>query len=183
MALTRLETITCFIYYIVIIVTAENNDADYDFDFDEKFVIKYDKNTDTEINGPEPEGFYFASKIKNVKNDVYYDHQNQLLKQEKSLKNQYKWYKPPEKVYRYTKHRIPGYDYEELDYISAKNVQRCDEKSVWTHCLCQFTCFQPDITDCFTPCQSGCECKEDYVFDEESQLCVIPSNCPNKNIV
>ncbi|XP_016839721.1 uncharacterized protein LOC107980923 [Nasonia vitripennis] len=84
----------------------------------------------------------------------------------------------PEKVYRYTKHRIPGYDYEELEFLDTRQPQRCDERSVWTHCLCQFTCAEPNIVDCFTPCNSGCECREDFVYDPKSQQCVLPEQCP-----
>lgn len=90
---------------------------------------------------------------------------------------QFDWYKLSEKVYRYTKHRIPGFDYDEFDYIYSKNVQDCDDKSVWTHCLCQFTCSKPNVVDCYTPCRSGCECKEEYVFDEKSQRCLLPEEC------
>ncbi|XP_026669364.1 uncharacterized protein LOC108625026 isoform X2 [Ceratina calcarata] len=89
------------------------------------------------------------------------------------------WYKP-ERVYRYTKHRIPGYDYDELDYVVSRNFQQCDEKSVWTHCLCQFTCTEPDVVDCYSPCKSGCECKEEYVYDEKTQQCLLPDQCSLK---
>lgn len=87
------------------------------------------------------------------------------------------WYELPRKVYRYTKHRIPGYDYDEFASIGSRSYQRCDDRSVWTHCLCQFTCVEPDVVDCYTPCRSGCECKEDYVFDEVRQKCLTPEQC------
>lgn len=83
-----------------------------------------------------------------------------------------------ERVYRYTKHRIPGYDYEELEFLDTRQPQRCDERSVWTHCLCQFTCTEPNIVDCYTPCNSGCECREDFVYDPKSRQCVLPEQCP-----
>lgn len=86
-------------------------------------------------------------------------------------------YEEPEKIYSYTKHRIPGYDYEELDIFSDNNERKCDEKSIWTHCLCQFTCAEPNSIDCYTPCESGCECKEDFVFDKRTQQCILPSQC------
>lgn len=97
------------------------------------------------------------------------------------LDKEFDWYKLSEKVYRYTKHRIPGYDYDEFDYIYSKSVQKCDDKSVWTHCLCQFTCLKPDEVDCYTPCRSGCECKEEYVFDEKAQRCLLPEECSTED--
>ncbi|KAL7300359.1 hypothetical protein TKK_0006981 [Trichogramma kaykai] len=91
---------------------------------------------------------------------------------------------PADRIYRYTKHRIPGYDYEELageysngEYARKYQRQRCDDRSVWTHCLCQFTCSQPSVVDCYTPCAPGCECKEDYVYDEKARRCVTPEQC------
>lgn len=90
---------------------------------------------------------------------------------------EFNWYKLPEKTYGYTKHRIPGYDYNEFGYMPSTSFQKCDEKSIWTHCLCQFTCLEPDIVDCYTPCSSGCECKEKYVFDEKTQKCLLPEYC------
>lgn len=93
---------------------------------------------------------------------------------------QFDWYKLPEKVYRYTKHRIPGYDYDEFDYAHSKIFHECDDKSTWTHCLCQFTCSKRDVVDCYTPCRSGCECKEEYVFDEKAQRCLLPEQCSSE---
>lgn len=88
------------------------------------------------------------------------------------------WYnEEQEKIYRYTKHRIPGYDYDELDIFGDSSDRKCDDKSIWTHCLCQFTCDEPNSVDCYMPCESGCECKEDFVFDKRIQNCVLPSQC------
>ncbi|XP_011306685.1 uncharacterized protein [Fopius arisanus] len=80
-----------------------------------------------------------------------------------------------ERKYQYTKHRIPGYDYDELDFV--EEGKRCDDRSLWTHCLCQFTCTSKNTVDCYTPCRSGCECREDFVLDEESGTCVYPDQC------
>ncbi|XP_015522625.1 uncharacterized protein LOC107226349 [Neodiprion lecontei] len=88
-----------------------------------------------------------------------------------------KWLQSPERVYQYTKHRIPGYDYHELDFMGHKKLNKCDARSVWSHCVCQFTCSNPNEVDCYMPCISGCECKEAYVFDENSQLCVPLEMC------
>lgn len=96
-----------------------------------------------------------------------------------SFDEQLNWYKLPDKVYRYTKHRIPGFDYDEFDYMRSRSFQECDDRSVWTHCLCQFTCSEPDVVDCYTPCRSGCECKEEYVFDKKTQRCLLPEHCPS----
>lgn len=89
-------------------------------------------------------------------------------------------YKLPEtiKVYQYTKHRIPGYDYDEFDLTNnKKNVNSCDEKSIWSHCLCQFTCNAINSVDCYTPCEGGCQCRENYVYDEEKKICIKPEYC------
>lgn len=133
--------------------------------------------------------FYILSNFEdeNMQNDVYSNkndfhnsfENNQDSPKKRSPVTHTDWYKP-EKVYRYTKHRIPGYDYEELDYMITKNFQQCDDRSVWTHCLCQFSCSDPDVVDCYTPCKSGCECKEEYVFDEKRQQCVLPEQCSPK---
>lgn len=82
------------------------------------------------------------------------------------------------KIYRYTKHRVPGYDANGVESGVTRTL--CDEKSIWTNCLCQFTCSQINIVDCYTPCESGCECREDYVFDEKLQHCVLPEQCQTK---
>lgn len=132
--------------------------------------------------------FYILNDIEDAEfqNDMYSDTNDfsitfsdnkNSFKHANSLNNQLDWYKMPEKVYRYTKHRIPGYDYDEFDYFGIKSTKICNEKSVWTHCLCQFTCKEPNIVDCYTPCKSGCECKENYVFDEEQQQCLLPEEC------
>lgn len=91
---------------------------------------------------------------------------------------QLKWFQVPEKVYQYTKHRIPGYDYDELDFMGGRRFNKCDSRSVWSHCVCQFTCSNPNEVDCFMPCMSGCECKEAFVFDESAQRCIPPDMCP-----
>lgn len=94
---------------------------------------------------------------------------------------QLKWFHVPEKVYQYTKHRIPGYDYDELDFTGSRKFNKCDASSVWSHCVCQFTCSNPNEVDCYMPCHSGCECKEAYVFDESTQRCVLPEMCPRQD--
>lgn len=85
--------------------------------------------------------------------------------------------KYPEKIYRYTKYRIPGYDYDEFDFYDKEKSYNCDGKSLYAHCVCQFTCKEPNIVDCYMPCSSGCECKEDFVFDDRVQKCVLPEQC------
>ncbi|XP_050486104.1 uncharacterized protein LOC126871388 isoform X2 [Bombus huntii] len=184
MAVTGLRTVTCFIFYFIVVINAQyTDDSDYkDLEFYENIPANYIGNFDKD----HLDDFYILSNFEdaNIQNNVY-PHKNDLqipfensgdsLKKRSSVA-QLEWYKP-EKVYRYTKHRIPGYDYEELDYMITKNFQQCDERSVWTHCLCQFTCTEPDMVDCYTPCKSGCECKEEYVFDERTQQCLLPEQC------
>ncbi|XP_076377715.1 uncharacterized protein LOC117227537 isoform X2 [Megalopta genalis] len=102
---------------------------------------------------------------------------DEVPKKERAHDVQLDWYKP-QRIYRYTKHRIPGYDYEEIDHVFARNPQQCDEKSIWAHCVCRFTCTEPDVVDCYSPCRSGCECKEEYVFDEKTNRCMLPEECP-----
>lgn len=90
------------------------------------------------------------------------------------------WLKVPAKIYQYTKHRIPGYDYDELDYMGGRISDRmCDNWSVFANCVCQFTCTSPNEVDCYKPCESGCQCREEFVFDENIQQCVPPEDCPN----
>ncbi|XP_034191336.1 uncharacterized protein LOC117609294 isoform X1 [Osmia lignaria lignaria] len=199
MAVTGLRTVTCFIFYLIVVINARKcytqsqytDDSDYkDLEFYEDMPINYIGNYEKDHIDVNQDDFYILSNFEdaNVQNDVY-PHRNDLQipfeNRDDALKKrspvaQLNWYKP-EKVYRYTKHRIPGYDYEELDYVITRNIQQCDEKSVWTHCLCQFTCSEPDVVDCYTPCKSGCECKEEYVFDEKTQQCSLPEHCSSKD--
>ncbi|XP_006622090.1 uncharacterized protein LOC102681392 [Apis dorsata] len=195
MAVTRLRTHACFIFYIIIMINANKcytqsqymDDSDYkDLKFYEDMPVNYIENFDKDHIDMIQDDFYILSNFEdaNLQNNLYF-HKNNLqipfetnddsFKKKSSVEH-LEWYKP-EKMYRYTKHRIPGYDYEELDYMITKNFQQCDEKSIWTHCLCQFTCSEPDMVDCYTPCKSGCECKEEYVFDEKTQQCLLPEQC------
>ncbi|XP_012258989.1 uncharacterized protein LOC105687715 [Athalia rosae] len=91
-----------------------------------------------------------------------------------------KWFQTPAKIYQYTKHRIPGYDYDELDFMGGRRFDKCDSRSVWSHCVCQFTCSNPSEVDCYMPCTSGCECKEDFVFNEDTAQCILPEMCANE---
>ncbi|XP_076753576.1 uncharacterized protein LOC143425019 isoform X1 [Xylocopa sonorina] len=198
MAVTRVKTIACLILYLVVVINARKcysqsqytDDSDYkDLEFYDDMPVSYIGNFDKDHLDVARDDFYVLSNFEdaNKQNDIY-SHKNDLLPsfegnddsvKKRSPVARLDWYKP-EKVYRYTKHRIPGYDYEELDYVITRNFQRCDERSVWTHCLCQFTCSEPDVVDCYTPCKSGCECKEEYVFDEKTQQCSLPEQCSPK---
>ncbi|XP_017880204.1 uncharacterized protein LOC108625026 isoform X1 [Ceratina calcarata] len=173
--------VTGLIVYLLVIINAHTrsqytDDSDYkDLELYEEMPVSYNFNRDQD-------DFYILTNFED--NDVY-SHKNGLqFENEDSLAKRspvtkLDWYKP-ERVYRYTKHRIPGYDYDELDYVVSRNFQQCDEKSVWTHCLCQFTCTEPDVVDCYSPCKSGCECKEEYVYDEKTQQCLLPDQCSLK---
>ncbi|XP_063991408.1 uncharacterized protein LOC135169919 [Diachasmimorpha longicaudata] len=132
------------------------DDSDYD-----EFPI-YEDSNDGILESQRPDDFYIIPE-----DDV----------NDKKVEMSPREHKVQEKKYQYTKHRIPGYDYDELDFMDEGSVKRCDERSVWTHCLCQFTCISKNTVDCYTPCGSGCECKEDFVFDEESGTCVYPDQC------
>lgn len=189
MAVAKLRTISCFIWYLSLVANAQyTDDSDYnDIDFYEDMQMGYTANFGKNHPSVTQDDFYILSEFDDpdahdmypVTNDLSMPFENDNVKRN-SFSGQLNWYKP-EKVYRYTKHRIPGYDYEELDYVAQRNFQQCDEKSIWTHCLCQFTCSEPDVVDCYTPCKSGCECKEEYVFDEKSQQCQLPEHCSSKD--
>lgn len=192
MAVAGLRTVAYFIFCLIAAVTAQyTDDSDYnDLDFYDDMPISYVRNTDKEHSAIAQDDFYILSDFEDedVQRNLYpnrnsrpipFGSNEESLKRRTSFAAQLNWYKP-ERVYRYTKHRIPGYDYEELDYVAGGNFQQCDEKSTWTHCLCQFTCSNPDIVDCYTPCKSGCECKEEYVFDEKTQQCLQPGHCSSK---
>ncbi|CAK9797336.1 hypothetical protein ANTPLA_LOCUS1180 [Anthophora plagiata] len=189
MAVTGLRTIACFIFCLVVVINAcqcytqsqYSDDSDYkDLEFYEDMPISYIGNFNKDhLNDISQEDFYIFSNFEDVnrQNDLQIPSEsNDDPLKKRSPVSHLNWYKP-EKVYRYTKHRIPGYDYEELDYVITRNFQQCDERSVWTHCLCQFTCSEPDVVDCYTPCKSGCECKEEYVFDDKTQQCLLPEQC------
>lgn len=169
-------------------------DVDYnDFDFYEDLSADQSRSFDKKYSSAAQEDFYIAKAFDNTKSqrEAYstsklndftaFGSNSNSFKKRNSFDKQFNWYKIPEKVYRYTKHRIPGYDYDEFDYMRSRGLQRCDERSVWTHCLCQFTCSKPDIVDCYTPCRSGCECKEEYVFDEKTQSCLSPEHCSSQD--
>lgn len=187
--MARLKSILgCILYFIILTNGQYEDDADYNHEFYQDSSIDYTHNWEDSPQTTLQDDFYTINGIEDAEllNDIYPDtddfstvftNNGNSYKTPNSLNNQLDWYKVPEKVYRYTKHRIPGYDYDEFDYFGIKNPKICDEKSVWTHCLCQFTCKEPDIVDCYTPCNSGCECKENYVFDEKQQQCLLPEEC------
>ncbi|XP_071577580.1 uncharacterized protein [Temnothorax nylanderi] len=175
----------------VIVLSAQyTGDSDYnDFDFYEDLSTDRSRSFNKEYNNVAQDNFYVANDFDDAEyQDGAYPSSNFAVFKDNigsfersPFNKQFDWHKLPEKVYRYTKHRIPGYDYDEFGYMRSKNVQECDDRSVWTHCLCQFTCLKPDEVDCYTPCRSGCECKEEYVFDEKIQRCLLPEECSTKN--
>lgn len=190
MTMARLKFILCCIFNFIILTHGQyEDDTDYDHEFYQDSSVDYSQSW--ELPPPQnalQDDFYSLNVIDDteLEKDIYQDinefsigftSNENSFKAANSFNNQLEWYKMPEKVYRYTKHRIPGYDYDELDYFDIRNSKMCDEKSIWTHCLCQFTCREPDIIDCYTPCKSGCECKENYVFDEKQQQCLLPEEC------
>ncbi|KAG7202176.1 hypothetical protein KM043_015856 [Ampulex compressa] len=193
-AMAAVRSRTYFILYFIAAISAQyTDDSDYnDLNFYEDLTMGYEENFDKDQSDVLQDDFYILNDfdeaetrrdIYRPKNDlsIAYGNNGNIHKKRNSFSGQMDWYKLPEKVYRYTKHRIAGYDYEELDYMGARSYQECDDKSLWTHCLCQFTCSEPDVVDCYTPCKSGCECKEEYVFDEERQECSLPQHCSSKN--
>ncbi|XP_076237223.1 uncharacterized protein LOC143180989 [Calliopsis andreniformis] len=195
MAVSGLKTVVHFIFYFTVATNAQyTDDSDYnDLEFYEEVPINYVSSYDNDHLNIVQDDFYITSDFEDTvargrRCDVCPDMRDLNLPfkiiDDSSAKvsprdTRLDWYKP-EKVYRYTKHRIPGYDYVELDHVITKNIKQCDEKSVWTHCVCQFTCSEPDTVDCYTPCKSGCECKEEYVFDEKKQQCLLPEHCSSK---
>lgn len=164
----------------LLLMTNAHTLSQYTDDSDYKDLELYEAPAGYNFNRDQDD-FYILANFED--NDIYArknDMEDSLAKRSPVAKLD--WYKP-EKVYRYTKHRIPGYDYEELDYVISRNFQQCDGRSVWTHCLCQFTCAEPDVVDCYSPCKSGCECKEEYVYDEKSRQCLPPDQCPLRDDV
>lgn len=193
MAVTRLSS-AVFLFSILVAANAQySDDVDYNDAYDD-MPIHYADNYGKSSSNIAQDDFYILSefedsgskhKIYSNANDLSINLNNdgrERIRRRNPFTAEMNWYKP-EKVYRYTKHRIPGYDYEELDYVATKNLEDCDDRSVWTHCLCQFTCTEPDVVDCYTPCQSGCECKEEFVFDEKKQQCSLPEQCSTQQNV
>ncbi|XP_014214027.1 uncharacterized protein LOC106643412 [Copidosoma floridanum] len=166
-----------------------NDDSDYDdFDF-YKDGLPEKRVDSTAYRRPQQDDFYMVgdseraddpnrrSSSDALRDEPAMSDTSSRMSSRESTNPQTKW-PSAERVYRYTKHRIPGYDYEELDFLEPRSrPRRCDERSVYTHCLCQFTCAEPNVVDCYTPCSSGCECREDYVFDEQLGECVLPEQC------
>ncbi|XP_025266128.1 uncharacterized protein LOC112638497 [Camponotus floridanus] len=190
--MTSLQILHYYILCIIMVVTAQyRSDSEYnDFDFYEDLSADSGGSVKKHSNVGQDD-FYVANVFDDTENwhDAYPDSNLPVFgnnidsfKKKNLLQNkQFNWYKLPEKVYRYTKHRIPGYDYDEFDYIHSKSFHKCDDKSIWTHCLCQFTCLKQDVVDCYTPCRSGCECREEYVFDEKTQKCLLPEQCSSED--
>ncbi|XP_029173678.1 uncharacterized protein LOC114942471 [Nylanderia fulva] len=181
-----LKILSCYVLWTIIAVIAQyRGDPDYnDFDFYEDLPAD-SRGSDKKYSSVAQDDFYIAKVFDDAYPDSNLpDFRNNLdtFKKRGPFENkQFNWYKVSEKVYRYTKHRIPGYDYDEFDYGRSKSFHKCDEKSTWTHCLCQFTCSKRDVVDCYTPCRSGCECKEEYVFDEKAQRCLLPEQCSSED--
>lgn len=165
---------------------SEYKDSEYDFDFYEDLSTDYS----AKLGYTGQNNYYVVEALDNKKNqhDSYLSSNDYPISLEKDVNShqrrdpsnkRFSWFKSSEKIYRYTKHRIPGYDYDEFDYM--RSSRKCDDKSIWTHCLCQFTCSKPDVVDCYAPCKSGCECREEYVFDEKTQRCLLPEHCSPDN--
>ncbi|XP_018400320.1 PREDICTED: uncharacterized protein LOC108777838 [Cyphomyrmex costatus] len=185
-----LKILSYYILYTIIVVTAQYYMDDYnDFDFYEDLSTHRSKSFNKEYNSVGQDDFYVANDFDDTDSqDGTYPSSNYAVFRNSidsferdSFDKQFNWHKLSEKVYRYTKYRIPGYDYDEFDYIRSGKIKECDDRSVWTHCLCQFTCSKPDKVDCYTPCRSGCECKEKYVFDEKAQRCLLPEECSTED--
>ncbi|XP_043286543.1 uncharacterized protein [Venturia canescens] len=170
-----------------------NDDSDYNnFEFYETIPTTYERSANENYQATGPDDFYIISDLEDAANardswnsgieDLDRVFENEIANEKFRIPSERErdLYKRQEKIYRYTKHRIPGYDYDELDFMSARGFQQCDEKSVWTNCVCQFTCQHPNVVDCFTPCKNGCECKEDYVFDEKTKSCILPEHCEHR---
>ncbi|XP_012531144.1 uncharacterized protein LOC105833733 [Monomorium pharaonis] len=182
-----LKILSYYILCSVMVVTTQyTGDFEYnDFDFYEDLSTDHSKSFNKKYKSAAQDDFYITNDFDIENRDSAYPSPNYAtfgkgigsFERETPFDKQFDWYKLPEKVYRYTKHRIPGYDYDEFDYIRSRSIQECDDKSIWTHCLCQFTCSKPNVVDCYTPCSSGCECKEDYVYDEKAQRCLLPEEC------
>ncbi|XP_053971402.1 uncharacterized protein LOC128872579 [Hylaeus volcanicus] len=193
MAVTGLRTVVYFVFHLVVVINAQyTDDSDYkDLEFYEEMPIGYVENFENDHLNIVQDDYYILNDFEDTvargrRCDVCPDIRDLDIpfkiiddSHKKGITHdaQLDWYKP-KRVYRYTKHRIPGYDYEELDHVFAKNPQECDDRSIWTHCVCRFTCSEPDVVDCYTPCRSGCECKEEYVFDEKTKRCMLPEECP-----
>ncbi|XP_058800679.1 uncharacterized protein LOC131669655 isoform X2 [Phymastichus coffea] len=137
------------------------DDSDYDFNY------YYKDLPEKQGAGRAEDDFYIANESEEERS------RRLMVETQSDQETDPSRWPPQERVYRYTKHRIPGYDYDELQL----RQERCDDRSVWTHCLCQFTCARPNVVDCYTPCDSGCECRENYVFDERARMCVRPEEC------
>lgn len=176
------------------------DDSDYDVEYYDDFPNPLEKSVETKVSMENNDDFYIVNE--KVGNSEFYetgiddkrefDNRNIIdtsankyseiffvdsLKTATSSPKREIWHENEEKIYRYTKHRIPGYDYDELDIFGDSADRKCNEKSIWTHCLCQFTCDEQNSVDCFLPCESGCECREDFVFDKTTGKCVLPSEC------
>ncbi|XP_033225161.1 uncharacterized protein LOC117178059 isoform X2 [Belonocnema kinseyi] len=198
------KAIMFLILGILFLTTAQNiDDSDYNpVEIDKEYPLIYSENF--KKSSP-TDDFYVLNEIEEVENDP--ETHPRMIEKFQAAKNQNTAYStgdkiekiffkkvdsitrarsPPqnnfykkieEKIYRYTKHRMPGYDYDEFNIFGDSRDEKCNEKSTWTHCLCQFTCYEPSTVDCYSPCESGCECKEDFVFDERTKQCLLPSQC------
>ncbi|XP_043272970.1 serine protease inhibitor swm-1-like [Venturia canescens] len=68
--------------------------------------------------------------------------------------------------------------------ISAKSTLACGMNEQLGNCgrICEGTCNKPDLSRCAaTTCSgNGCQCKEGYLRNEETDSCIPPSMCPPK---
>ncbi|XP_015589695.1 uncharacterized protein LOC107265124 [Cephus cinctus] len=194
-AMAALKLLIClilhFLHFAAPIVAQYNDDSDYnEYDFYDDLPLGLERTMDkSDPKKMIQDDFYIVGEFDDsereisiypddMEPEIVFSAVDRSMEPSKLNFQEENWYKIPEKVYRYTKHRIPGYDYDELNFMGDRRFHECDDNSLWTHCVCQFTCAQPDIVDCYTPCVSGCECKENYVFDEQSRKCLLPEKCP-----
>ncbi|XP_076630536.1 chymotrypsin inhibitor-like [Colletes latitarsis] len=66
--------------------------------------------------------------------------------------------------------------------IDAALENNCPNNQTWTLCgiLCQRTCSDPRFRLCDHPCSeatSGCACNDNYVRNENTNLCVLVQDC------
>ncbi|XP_011859859.1 PREDICTED: uncharacterized protein LOC105557274 isoform X2 [Vollenhovia emeryi] len=156
-----LKILSCYILCTAIVVTAQyTSDSEYnDFDFYEDLSTDRSRSFKKEYSVTQDD-FYVANDFDDTENqDGAYPGSNLAA----------------------FGHNVDSLKKSPFDKQFDWNVQKCDDRSIWTHCLCQFTCSRPDIVDCYTPCRSGCECKEEYVFDERTQRCLLPEECSTED--
>ncbi|XP_051164836.1 chymotrypsin inhibitor-like [Leptopilina boulardi] len=70
--------------------------------------------------------------------------------------------------------------------LPANNQRQCGPNEIFDRCgvssSCHNTCLIPNNWKCVNDlvCHPGCECKEGYVRELQSNRCILPSQCPNR---